>query len=154
MLSVDYNSINVEDRLLAFKVINYFNGTKCFNRVEKFITKNKDNKISLRDLEAFVTKYAAIHGLWYYHEGTEYVLHERYKAALTSYNKGLLDPFRRTQRVDIKYDNKVIQTTIGQLNFLRFLIDSKALDWLENNYKIIRVELQQLKNTKTRNNDP
>lgn len=150
MLSIDYTKINVEDRLLAFKVVNYFNGNKCFNRVEKFIT--RESPISLRDLEAFVTKYAANHGLWYYHQGTEYVLHERYKAALTSYNKGLLDPFKRTQRVDIKYGSKTIETTIGQLNFLRFLIDSKALDWLESNYKAIRVELQELKNIKTRRN--
>jgi hypothetical protein len=147
-ITLDYNTINMQDRLLAFKVINYFNTTKNFERVEKFIT--RESAISLRDLEAFVTKYAAIHGLWYYHEGTEYVLHERYKAALTSYNKGLLDPFRRTQRVDIKFKEKNIETTIGQLNFLRFLIDSKALDWLEKNYSKIRIELQQLKNTKTR----
>jgi len=148
-INIDYNKITSrDDKLLAYKVINYFNKNKCFDRVLPFITRN--SQISLRDLEAFVTKYANIHTVWYPHENTEYVLYDRYKAALNSYKKGRLDPFRRSERVVIKYNDQEIQSTLGQLNFLSFLVQSKALDYLENNYTKIRVELQQLKKTKTR----
>lgn len=153
-ICIDYSQLELgDDRLLAYKLINYFNDTQCFDRVLPIIMRNHKEKISLRDLEAFVTKYADIHTVWYSHkDDPEYILHDRYKAALTSYKKGRLDPFRRSERVTIQYKGTLIESTLGQLNFLRFLIDSMALDYIEKNYSNMRVELQQIKKTKTRKN--
>jgi len=45
-------------------------------------------------------------------------------------------------------DNRFILTSIGQLNFFRWLIETKILDYIEKNYDIIKKEMSVMNFTK------
>lgn len=93
------------------------------------------SEISLRVLDWFVTKYAR-KGVDIPKEGYDsFDVHINYKAQLKSYKKRYFDPFRRKQRFSYKYkvnnETKVLETTIGQLNFFRWAISNKVIGFVE-----------------------
>ncbi len=64
-------------------------------------------------------------------------LYLQYKLQLKSYKKILFDPFSRSKRIKFYLDNtleKYLITTIGQLNFFRWIIDNEIIDYLLLNY--------------------
>ena len=64
--------------------------------------------------------------------------HENYKSALGTYSKKYFDPFRRSCKFDYEYsNNKFINTSIGQLNFFRYAIESNFLQKIMNENNII-----------------
>lgn len=106
---------------------------------------NKTSKISLRILDWFVTRYADINKTNYKLDNKEiFYVHISYKSQLKAYTKKRFDPFRRRQRFDYYYtdengSNKSIQTTLGQLNFFRWVTINKIVDYVDINYdKIVR----------------
>ena len=61
---------------------------------------------------------------------------------LKAYSKKRFDPFCRWERVQFPYDNdRSIQTTIGQLNFFKWAIENKVIDYINNNYKDIDADM-------------
>ena len=53
---------------------------------------------------------------------------------LKAYSKKRFDPFCRWDRITIPYsDNTSIQTTLGQLNFFRWALEYRILDFIEKN---------------------
>jgi hypothetical protein len=81
---------------------------------------------------------------------------------LKAYSKRRFDPFCRWDRISIPYkDDKFIETTIGQLNFFKWAIENKVIDFIEENYETIEKDMNsrnstskrkelKLENTKTR----
>lgn len=52
-----------------------------------------------------------------------------YEMMLKKYTKTYFDPFRRKIRFNYEYsDNEVIDTSLAQLNFFKFMIESKSLE--------------------------
>jgi len=102
------------------------------------------SKISLRVLDYFVTKYSKPHS-----EGGMEVcytikklnqrskffnVYSSYKAQLANDHKELFDPFRRHTRITFEYaDDCEIKTTVAQLNFFRWAISNRVLDYVEKN---------------------
>jgi len=85
-----------------------------------------------------------------------------YRSQLKAFKKVLFDPFRRRDRINFQYDkNKVINTTIGQLNFFRWAIENDVIKQLNNNIDEVEKNMislqknfyitpvQKSKNTKT-----
>jgi hypothetical protein len=61
-----------------------------------------------------------------------------YKSQLKAYNKKLFDPFCRRGRIEFKYNNnKLIITTIGQLNFFRWAIKNKLISYVIDHIHLI-----------------
>jgi len=97
---------------------------------------------SLRLIDWFVTNYAKKKNISYILSGKkgehEPVLKEEnfkvylnYKSQLKSYSKKQFDPFNRTQRIHFYYDtDKYIVTTICQLNFFRWAIQNRVIDYI------------------------
>jgi len=102
--------------------------------------------ISRRVLDWFVTGYSSRHHIVYdlndsiFHEGKEFdeikpfSVHEEYKAQLKSFQKLNFDTFCRRDRIryyyDIDDDTKYKITTVGQLNFFRWAITNKVIDYV------------------------
>lgn len=64
-------------------------------------------------------------------------LYLQYKLQLKSYKKILFDPFSRSKRIKFYLDNtleKYLITTIGQLNFFRWIIDNGIIEYLLLNF--------------------
>lgn len=109
---------------------------------------NAESDISLRVLDWFAAKYSKkrnkvnIPG-----DGTEeFDVRISYDAQLRTYRKKYFDPFRRRNKFYYKYDKddpkKKIKTTIGQLNFFKWVIDKKILEYIKNNLDDINKEMK------------
>lgn len=113
-----------------------------------------EDKISLRLLEWTVINYAKYEGLVINNKDSNSVLfvHSNYKSALDGYSKKQFDPCCRTERIQIPYKNKFLKTTVAQMNFIRWAIESNILDYIRENYTML-IKDMKLKN-KTKKNMP
>ena len=96
----------------------------------------KRNGISLRNLEWFITNYSKKTNLSYStSEGKNFTVHCAYKSSLDGYSKKLFDPFCRTEKIDFHVPNTDIhiQTTVAQLNFIRWCIKNNIIKYLVDN---------------------
>jgi hypothetical protein len=86
----------------------------------------RNQSLSLRVLDWFVSNYSKKHNVFFASEGGKHFnVYLEYKASLKSYSKRFFDPFCRGPRVMFKDDNgKEFSTTVGQLNFFRWVIKS------------------------------
>ena len=66
---------------------------------------------------------------------------------LKSFKKQYFDPFRRSCKFwynyDVKNKEKVIYTTLGQLNFFKWAIEHCVLDFIEYNYDKLTSSMNQ-----------
>lgn len=102
----------------------------------------KKSKISLRILDWFVTNYAKEFRVGYkiIHLGRvkNFSVYDSYKAQLKAFHKGLFDPFCRGKRIFFEYyEGCKVETTVGQLNFFKWVIENKVLDYVENHLERI-----------------
>ena len=65
-----------------------------------------------------------------------------YKNQLDGYSKKHFDPFCRRNRIEFTFnDGTSIVTTVGQLNFFRWAIQSNILNYIIENYKSIEEDM-------------
>jgi len=102
---------------------------------------NQTAHISLRILDYFVTNYAKKKKIRYNHNNKLFDVFLNYKSQLKAYSKKQFDPFCRKIRkvsgkqidesINFEYDtNKVIETTVGQLNFFKWAIENGVLAYI------------------------
>ena len=60
---------------------------------------------------------------------------------MKSYNKANFDPFCRNERITGWGDNGDIITTIGQLNFFRWAIENRVLEYINDNLEDIEKDM-------------
>lgn len=116
---------------------------------------NGESKISLRLLDWFVTNYSKKHGtIITKTDQNNNIVHFNvylsYRSQLKAYSKQQFDPFRRRERIDFYYDkDKVIQTTIGQLNFFKWVLQNNILQHVEGNIKSIEKDMINIQKDST-----
>ena len=118
---------------------------------------NGDSQISLRIVDWFATNYAKKNFTVYpIEKGVETIrfkVYNDYKLKLKAYSKRRFDPFCRWERINIPYkENTYIQTTIGQLNFFKWALENKVIDFIEKNYASIEQDMNKRNSTSKRNN--
>ncbi len=94
---------------------------------------NKSSGISLRNLEWFITNYSKKTNLSYTtNDGRIFSVHCAYKSSLDGYSKKLFDPFCRATKISYKIPGTVheIHTTVAQLNFIKWCIKNKIVDYI------------------------
>ena len=137
-----YNKLSPKEKFYYKKIDEYFKYCPK-SYIKKMISIiNGDSHISLRILDWFVTKYSDNHKIKYKYtnEGdcSYFNVHVSYEAQLKSFKKQYFDPFRRSCKFwynyNPKHKDKVIYTTIGQLNFFKWALDNKILEYIEFNY--------------------
>ena len=97
---------------------------------------DKSSGISLRNLEWFITNYAKKNNLTYTtSNGKLFTVHCAYKSTLDGYSKKLFDPFCRSEKISytIPWTDDEISTTVAQLNFIKWCIKNKVIDYISNN---------------------
>jgi len=132
-----------------------YNPNNNLDKMLKIIT--GDSKISLRIVDWFTTNYAKKHYTLYVIEGTQdnvtrrFKVYDDYKLKLKAYSKKRFDPFCRWERISIPYTNGTfIETTIGQLNFFKWAIENKVIDYIEENYSDIEKDMNNRNSTSKR----
>lgn len=132
-----------------------YNPNNNLDKMLKIIT--GESKISLRIVDWFATNYAKKYYTLYVIEGTHdnvtrrFKVYDDYKLKLKAYSKKRFDPFCRWDRISIPYTNgKFIETTIGQLNFFKWAIENKVVDYIEHNYNDIEKDMNNRNSTSKR----
>lgn len=97
---------------------------------------DKSSGISLRNIEWFITNYAKKTNLTYTtNNGKLFTVHCAYKSSLDGYSKKLFDPFCRSSKISytIPGTEREIQTTLAQLNFIKWCIKNRIIDYISEN---------------------
>lgn len=107
--------------------------------------------ISLRLIDWFVTNYSKKYNIVISKRKGQTMMHFNvylsYRSQLKAYSKQLFDPFRRRDRITFMYEEgKSIETTIGQLNFFRWVIQNDILVYIHDN--IAHIEKDMIKTQK------
>lgn len=105
------------------------------------------SRMSLRTLDYFITTYSRDHGTVLYlgADGTlvdkggageklsKLNVHHAYRAQLQAYGKAMFDPFRRRERISFAPVAGLppVETTVGQLNCVRWLHSSGVLQYVD-----------------------
>ena len=122
-----------QNDLLLKKLMYYYNKDDSLNKMLSII--NGTSRISLRIVDWFATNYAKKnYTIYNIDDDKRFKVYVDYKLNLKAYSKKRFDPFCRWERITIPYeDDKFIQTTIGQLNFFRWALENKVIEYIENN---------------------
>ena len=101
-----------------------------------------ESAISLRLVDWFITNYAKKNNTSYILGTKQFLVHFNYKRELKAYSKKLFDPFCRRERIMFEALNQEpIMTTVGQLNFFRWFIEKKIIDYIEEHRVAIEEDM-------------
>ncbi len=145
-----------QNELLLKNLLKYYNEEDNLNKMLSII--NGESRISLRIVDWFVTNYAkqkfTVYNIEKNNTNIRFKVYFDYKLKLKAYSKKRFDPFCRWERITIPYkDDKVIQTTIGQLNFFKWAIENDVINYIENNYSNIENDMNNRNSSSKKNKD-
>ena len=151
-LNNDKNIINRQD-LLMVSLTKFFSNNKNLDTLLSIV--KGTSKISLRIIDWFVTNYSKKMNTSYpifeknnTNISQQFIVYLNYKLQLKAYSKKQFDPFCRRERISFYYTknsmNECIYTTVGQLNFFRWAIKYKILDYIMNNLKNIERDMNTI----------
>ena len=141
------NCLLSKEEVLLDSLYEFYKNKNNLNKILPIVTGTSE--LSLRVLDYFVTNYSKNNSINLGNKNdTKYNVYHDYKNKLKSYNKRFFDPFCRinkkniTNKIAFKYDDeKYIVTTIGQLNFFRWAIRNKIIDYVINDLENINNEM-------------
>ena len=144
---------STQNQLLLSKLLEFYDGTDYLDKMLDII--NGKSRISLRIIDWFSTNYAkkyfTVYDIERNGETVRFKVYADYKRRLDGYSKRRFDPFCRWERIVIPYkENTSVQTTIGQLNFFKWAIENKIIDYIEDNFKHIEADMNQRNSTAKR----
>lgn len=97
-----------------------------------------DAPLSLRIIDWFVTKFSRKNFVRYPLNGQDFLVYLSYKGQLKAYSKQYFDPNCRRERIMFKIPGREqFMTTIGKLNFFRWALESKIIEYIEANEEAI-----------------
>jgi hypothetical protein len=149
-----YNSSNIttQNHLLFENLMIFFKENNNLQKMSDVI--NGNSRLSLRIIDWFVTNYAKKNDIIYKNHSSQskynksFRVYNEYKLKLKAYGKIKFDPFCRWARITIPYDNDhFMETTIGQLNFFKWSIENKILEYIEDNYDKIEGDMNARNST-------
>jgi hypothetical protein len=154
-------SYTKQNDVLLTKLLQYYKKDDNVNMNKMLQIINGESRISLRIVDWFATNYAKKHYTVYNidqnimdssPEGIKrFKVYVDYKLNLKAYAKKRFDPFCRWERITIPYDDeKYIQTTIGQLNFFKWALENRVIEYIENNYSDIENDMNSRNSTSKR----
>jgi hypothetical protein len=150
------NIINytTQNQLLLNNLLDFYKNDDNLSRMLKIIT--GESIISLRIVDWFVTNYSKKNYTLYdttnqNGDNIRFKVYFDYKLKLKAYSKKRFDPFCRWERISIPYTNGTcIETTIGQLNFFKWALENKVIEYIDKNYDIIEKDMNSRNSTSKR----
>ena len=129
-----------QNDLILNKLKEFYNKDNNLDKMLKII--NGETSISLRIVDWFVTNYCKNNYIIYIVNNNRFKVYNDYKLQLKSYSKRRFDPFCRWDRISINIkDDILVLTTIGQLNFFKWALENNVIEYIENNYKDIDLDM-------------
>lgn len=146
-----------QDALLLRNLMQFYEHPDNMEKLVDMV--NAKSQISLRIVDWFVTNYAKKYYTNYVIpmrtgivqdtvEMTKFKVYDKYKLQLKAYSKRRFDPFCRTdpfcrsEKILIPYHSDAfLETTLGQLNFFKWAIEYRVLDYIAENYEEIERDM-------------
>jgi hypothetical protein len=102
--------------------------------------------VSLRLIDWFVTNYSkkfnTVITRVIDNDIVQFNVYLSYRSQLKAYSKQQFDPFRRRDRIYFYYDkDKYVETTVGQLNFFRWVLQNDILAYIQENSEVIEEDM-------------
>ena len=139
---------NTQKEVLKHNLLHYYKDHDKLHKMLRIINGTGEPKISLRIVDWFVTNYSKKYYTVYdlnvsdEEDPIRFKVYNDYKLELKSYSKRRFDPFCRWERIYIPYDSeKYMETTLGQLNFFKWAIENQIIEYIEQNYDDILVDM-------------
>lgn len=154
LLTMTTLNITTQNELLLNKLNYFYENEENLTRMLKIIT--GESQISLRIIDWFATNYAKKFFTCYELNNDDgsacrFKVYIDYKLKLKAYGKDRFDPFCRWDRITMPYKNGTfIETTIGQLNFFKWAIEKRVIDYIEQNYDVIEKDMNNRNSTSKR----
>lgn len=117
--------------LMMVALSRFYSDSARIERVVPYVTGQSDE--SLRLIDWFVTNYARNKHvvIWNPTTSTPFNVYLSYRAQLKAYSKQMFDPFRRRDRILFNFGGESsVETTVGQLNFFRWMLLNGVLDYV------------------------
>lgn len=105
--------------------------------------KKRRNGMSMRYLEWIATTHAREKMVHLYREpgGVPIDIHTSYKQQLARWSKMHFDPFAREEKLCLRINNTPLETSAGQLNFLRWAIETGLVAYARRKQGMLRQEI-------------
>jgi hypothetical protein len=151
------SAYSTQNDLLLKNLMDFYKNEKMLNKMLSIIT--GESRISLRIVDWFATNYAKKYYTLYEYtddmgSNRRFKVYIDYKLKLKAYSKRRFDPFCRWERISIPYvDDKCIETTIGQLNFFKWALENRVVDYIETNYDVIEKDMNTRNSTSRRKDE-
>lgn len=144
MSSANANATNAarsNTELLMHKLGRFYSEKDNMHTLLSFVDA-KNAPISLRTIDYFVTKYSHKRNIVVGGSSSALNVYMSYKAQLKAFHKKLFDPFRRHKKIVFFFNDKIsVVTTIAQLNFFRWLIQSNIIPYIMTHKDAIMSEM-------------
>lgn len=140
--------------VLLYSLKTYYSNDNNLTKLLNIIKFKKS--VSLRIIDWFATnyskKYNTIFVLYKDEDGnktlketdniySQFNVYNSYKSQLKAYSKKRFDPFCRRERLDIEINGHHLNTTIGQLNFFKWVINNNIIDYIEESINEIEGDM-------------
>lgn len=138
----------MDNKLLYDNVAYFYKNEKHLNMLLTIIKGESNVTVTL--LEWFVTNYAKKKDISYKIkiDGNieNFNVFQKYLIQLRAYSKKNFDPCCRRKRLLFPYDkNTSLLTTLGQLNFFKWAIKFKIIDYINDNFNDIKQDMINIK---------
>ena len=133
------------DELVMIALQRFFQNQEYANILWKQLGENSKHSISLRIIDWFVTNYSKKYAVHFpVNDTTMCIVWQEYKQKLRGYSKQRFDPFCRHTRIRFHLgEDRAIVTTVGQLNFFRWAIENKILDYIREHKSEIEKDMNE-----------
>jgi hypothetical protein len=134
--------INCKPELIIASLQRFYAATPDLTKVMPYLVGEAD--ISLRIIDWFVTKYSRKNFTSYDLNGQTFIVYKSYKGQLDAYNKQYFDTNCRRERIQFSIkEYEPFITTIGKLNFFRWALETKLLDYIEAHREVLKAGYNQ-----------
>ena len=160
--SYHVNRIHTQNELLMNNLMDFYNNDRN-NLFKMMRIINGESKISLRIVDWFVTNFAKKYYTVYEmptkntvinasivpacvqsQDTIRFKVYNDYKLKLKAYSKKRFDPFCRWERISVPYDtDNCMETTIGQLNFFKWAIENRIINFIDEHYDEIETDMNE-----------
>ena len=147
---------STQNNLLMNSLIAFYNKDDNLKKMVPVVA--GETRVSLRDIYWFVTNYAKKNYTVYDIKGDpskgsvdkRFKVYTEYKLMLKSYTSKRFDFFCRWNRINIPYTaTSSVQTTLGQLNGFKWVLENNIIQYIEDHYDEIKADMNN-RNTNSR----
>ena len=137
LFQLDDHLYTTQNQLLLNNLNTFYNKDDNLDIILPII--NGSSLLSIRIIDWFVTNYSKMYYVVYNIKDVKgndkrFKVYTDYKLKLKAYSKKRFDPFCRWDRIHIPYkDDTYIQTTLGQLNFFKWALENKIIEYIQQN---------------------